>query len=209
MRVFLTYIFVSFFSVYRTQNHKVGGRPHNDYNQQMGQVKPEIHQSYQQRTNNQLQAINEILKKSKSALNNLQKNQEHMKVFPEDPPPPPKPAPSNSSNDKKSLKIQLSRLNPEHIEQMGKSVSQFAKNSPESAKKLGVIKDEMDLFSLMKAEDRNLKRKTAVNDVCPCKSNSFEFFFRGIITHFFVQVNFYLYWNTNRCCEQRNVLFFK
>lgn len=133
----------------------------------MMNVKPEFHQSYQQRTHNQLAAINEILMKSKSSLNNLQKNQEHMKVFPEDPPPPPKPASSNAT-DKKSLKIQLNRLNPEHIEQMGRSVSEFAKNSPESAKKLGVIKDEMDLFSLMKAEDRNLKRKTE-NDVCPCK----------------------------------------
>lgn len=131
-------------------------------------MKPEMHQSYQQRSNNQLQAINEILMKSKSSLN-LQKNQEHMKVFPEDPPPPPKPMLGHSSGDKKSLKIQLNRLHPEHIEQMGKSVSEFAKNSPESAKKLGVIKDEIDMFSLMKADERNLKRKTAQNDVCPCK----------------------------------------
>lgn len=164
--------------MYRAQNHKVGGRPHNDFNQQLGHIiKPEMHQSYQQRTSNQLQAINEILMKSKSSLNNLQKNQEHMKVFPEDAPPPPKPVPSNSSNDKKSLKIQLNRLNPDHIEQMGISVSEFAKNSPESAKKLGVIKDEMDLFSLMKADERNLKRKPADNDVCPCKLNDFVIIF--------------------------------
>lgn len=51
----------------------------------------------------------------------------------------------------------------------GKSVSEFAKNSPESAKKLGVIKDEMDIFSLMKADERILKRKPADNDSCPCK----------------------------------------
>lgn len=127
-----------------------------------------MQQTHQQRTNNQLQTINEILMKSKSTLNNLQKNQEHMKVFPDDPPPPPKPVPSNS-NDKKSLKIQLNRLNPDHIEQMGKSVSEFAKNSPESAKKLGVIKDDLDIFSLMKADERNLKRKPVENDVCPCK----------------------------------------
>lgn len=137
-------------------------------------AKPEVHQTYQQRAHNQLAAINEILMKSKSALNNLQKNQETMKVFPEDPPPPPKPAPSNSANDKKSLKIQLNRLNPEHIEQMGKSVSEFAKNSPESAKKLGVIKDEIDIFSLMKADERTLKRKTD-NDVCPCKFSNLFF----------------------------------
>lgn len=134
----------------------------------MGQNRVEMQQSYQQRTNNQLQTINEILMKSKSALNNMQKNQEQMKVFPDDPPPPPKPAPSNSS-DKKSLKIQLSRLNPHQIEQMGKSVTDFVKNSPDSAKKLGVIKDDLDIFSLMKADERNLKRKPVENDVCPCK----------------------------------------
>lgn len=108
--------------------------------------------------------------KSKSMLNNIQKNQEQMKVFPDDPPPPPKAAPAtNSAADKKSLRITLNRLNPEHIEQMGKSVSEFAKNSPESAKKLGVFKDEIDMFSLMKADERtNLKRKPD-NDVCPCK----------------------------------------
>lgn len=167
--------------MYSVQNHKLGGRPHNDYNQQLGHIKPEMHQTYQQRTTNQLQAINEILMKSKSSLNNLQKNQEHMKVFPEDAPPPPKPTPSNSSNDKKSLKIQLNRLNPDHIEQMGISVSEFAKNSPESAKKLGVIKDEVDLFSLMKADERNLKRKPADNDVCPCKLNNGVMFSRATI----------------------------
>lgn len=102
-------------------------------------------------------------------LNNLQKNPVQMKVFPEDPPkPPPKPAvASNSSSDKKLL-ITLNRLDPEHIEQMGKSVSEFAKNSPESAKKLGVIKDEMDMFSLIKGDERNLKRKSE-NNVCPCE----------------------------------------
>lgn len=98
-------------------NHKVGGY---DNTQQLGHMKPEFHQSYQQRTNNQLQAINEILMKSKSSINSLQKNQENMKVFPEDPPPQAKPMPSNSASDKKSLKIQLNRLHPEHIEQMGK-----------------------------------------------------------------------------------------
>lgn len=108
-------------------------------------------------------------------LNNLQKNPVQMKVFPEDPPaPPPLPSPkqsavaSNSANDKKLLKITLNRLDPEHIEQMGKSVSEFAKNSPESAKKLGVLKDEIDMFSLIKADERNLKRKPE-NDVCPCE----------------------------------------
>lgn len=151
------------------QNHKNPQRTSiNDYNQQSGHARVEMQQSYQQRTSNQLQTINEILMKSKSALNNMQKNQEQMKVFPDDPPPPPKPAPSNSS-DKKSVKIQLNRLNPDQIEQMSKSVSEFAKNSPESAKKLGVIKDDLDIFSLMKADERSLKRKPVENDVCPCK----------------------------------------
>lgn len=163
------------FSVYRvSQNHKgpqqqqpPQHRYMNDYNPQMSHVRPEPHQSFQQRSTNQLQAINEILSKSKSALNNLQKNQEQMKVFPEDAPQKPASA-SNSSSDKKSLKLQIDRLNSEQIEQMTRSVSSFAKNSPESAKKLGVIKDEVDLFSLMKADERTLKRKTD-NDVCACK----------------------------------------
>lgn len=124
-------------------------------------------------------------------LNNIQKNQEQMKVFPDDPPPPPKAAPAtNSAADKKSLKITLNRLNPEHIEQMGKSVSEFAKNSPESAKKLGVFKDEIDMFSLMKADERtNLKRKPD-NDVCPCK----YFFF----------VDFVIF--RNRCLNKQDML---
>lgn len=137
----------------------------NDYNQLTTQG---MTQTHQQRTTNQLQTINEILMKSKSSLNNLQKNPEQLKVFPDDPPPPPKPAPSHS-NDKKSLKIQLNRLNPDQIEQMGKSVSEFAKNSPDTAKKLGVIKDDLDIFSLMKADERSLKRKPVENDVCPCE----------------------------------------
>lgn len=173
----LTFSFFDIFIIFifRASNHKyTAGRPHNnEFNQQVGQAKSEMHQSYQQRTNNQLQAINEILMKSKSSLNHLQKNQENTRVFPEDRPPPAKPAPSNSSNDKKSLKIQLNRLHPEHIERMGISVSEFAKNSPESAKKLGVIKDEMDLFSLIKADERNLKRKSSTNDVCACKFDTF------------------------------------
>lgn len=184
----MTDIFISIFVViFRASNHKFAGRPHNnEYNQQVGQAKPEIHQSYQQRTNNQLQAINEILMKSKSALNHLQKNQENMRVFPEDPPPPQKAAPSNSSNDKKSLQIQLNRLNPEHIERMTKSVSEFAKNSPESAKKLGVIKDEMDLFSLIKGDERNLKRKSANNDVCACKCDKF-YFLLNFVNNFLIE----------------------
>lgn len=166
-------VFVIFF--YSAQNHKgqqqQQHRTGNDFNQTMHPSRPD--HSHQQRTSsNQLQTINEILMKSKSLIN-LQKNSTPMKVFPEDPPappqPPPKAAASNSAaNDKKLLKITLNRLDPEHIEQMGKSVSEFAKNSPESAKKLGVFKDEMDMFSLIKGDERNLKRKPE-NDVCACE----------------------------------------
>lgn len=154
--------------IFSAQNHK-GQQRMNDFGQHMQQSRSNMHQPYQQSTSNQLQNINEILMKSKSMLNNIQKNQDQMKVFPDDPPAPTKPTAASTAADKKSLKITLNRLNPDHIEQMGISVSEFAKNSPESAIKLGVIKDEMDMFSLMKAEDRNLKRKTENNDVCPCK----------------------------------------
>lgn len=135
-------------------------------------------QSYQQRATNQLQSINEILSKTRSTVfSQLQRTQDQ-KVFPEDPPPQPKPQPqpqqqksaatSNSNNDMKALRVTLNRLQPEHIEQMSKSVSEFAKTQPQSAKDLGVIKSDLDMFSLIKAEDRNLKRKTG-DDSCPCK----------------------------------------
>lgn len=133
--------------------------------------------SFQQRTTNQLQAINDILSKSRSAAFNQFQRSQDQKVFPEDPPPPPPPQPqpqeqqkaaATSNNDMKSLRVTLNRLQPDQIEQMGKSVSEFAKNSPQSAKELGVIKSDMDMFSLIKAEDRNLKRKPVV-DSCPCK----------------------------------------
>lgn len=137
-------------------------------------------QSYQQRATNQLQTINEILSKTRSTVfSQLQRTQDQ-KVFPEDPPPQPKPQPqpqpqqqksaatSNSNSDMKALRVTLNRLQPEHIEQMSKSVSEFAKTQPQSAKDLGVIKSDLDMFSLIKAEDRNLKRKTG-DDSCPCK----------------------------------------
>lgn len=180
------YLLLLFFS---SQNHKgQQQRIGNDFNQQMHQSRDHSNQTHQQRSTNQLQTINEILMKSKSMLNNLQKNPVQMKVFPEDPPapapPPSKPleVASNSANDKKLLKITLNRLDPDHIEQMGKSVSEFAKNSPESAKKLGVIKDEMDMFSLIKGDERNLKRKPE-NDVCPCE---LIFFQNGVLFLFIV-----------------------
>lgn len=165
------------FWFYSAQNHKgQQQRIGNDFNSQIhppSRLDHGSNQTPQQRSTNQLQTINEILLKSKSMLNNFQKNPVQMKVFPEDPPAPPPSQQkaaggSNSANDKKLLKITLNRLDPEHIEQMGKSVSEFAKNSPESAKKLGVIRDELDMFSLIKGDERNLKRKPE-NDVCPCK----------------------------------------
>lgn len=67
---------------------------------------------------------------------------------------------------KKSLKLQLKRLNPEQIEQIEqivvgrRKISKFAKNQPEPAKKLAVIE---------KDKDRNLKRKIENVAVCLCK----------------------------------------
>lgn len=112
---------------------------------------------HQQRSLTNQQTIKEILMKNKSMLNNLQKNLVQMKMFPEDPPvppqPPPKAAGSNSANAKKLLKTILNRLELEHIDQMGKSVSKFARNSLELVKELGVIKDEMDMSSFIKADE--------------------------------------------------------
>lgn len=152
----------------RSSNHKGAQQNHH----------PVTSQTYQQRATNQLQTINEILSKTRSTVfSQLQRNQDQ-KVFPEDPPPQPKPEPqpqqqkaaatSNSNSDMKALRVTLNRLQPEHIEQMSKSVSEFAKTQPQSAKDLGVIKSDLDMFSLIKAEDRNLKRRTG-DDSCPCK----------------------------------------
>lgn len=75
------------------------------------------------------------------------------------------PAQSSSSN-KTNLKVNLSRLNPDHIKQMEHSVSEFAKKSPETAKKLGVIRNELDMFELMKADERPVKRKHVDEPLC-------------------------------------------
>lgn len=108
-------------------------------------------QSYQQRTSKQLLEINEILSKSKAVFSQLPKMQEQ-KVFPEEPPPPP---PMNIDTSEaiiaRTAKVSLNRLNIEDAELMQKSLTEFAMKSPDLARKLGVIKDESDPFSQMKA----------------------------------------------------------
>lgn len=169
----------------RSSNHKGAQLNHHQVTN--------TNQSYQQRATNQLQTINEILSKTRSTVfSQIQKTQDQ-KIFPEDPAPQPKPQPqpqpqqqksaatSNSNNDMKALRVTLNRLQPEHIEQMSKSVSEFAKTQPQSAKDLGVIKSDLDIFSLIKAEDRNLKRKTS-DDSCPCMCASLKNFNRTFIS---------------------------
>lgn len=72
-------------------------------------------------------------------------------MFPEEPPPP---AVKNIDADAiiaRTPKVALNRLNMEDEELMQKSLAEFAMKSPDLARKLGVIKDESDLFSEMKA----------------------------------------------------------
>lgn len=179
----------------RLSNHKSAQQNHHQMTN--------TNQTYQQRATNQLQTINEILSKTRSTVfSQLQRNQDQ-KVFPEDPPPQPKPEPqpqqqksaatSNSNNDMKALRVTLNRLQPEHIEQMSKSVSEFAKTQPQSAKDLGVIKSDLDIFSLIKAEDRNLKRKTGDNS-CPCKCLFDEFNqLNNYLLNFFICLLFFFF----------------
>lgn len=80
-------------------------------------------------------------------------------------------SPTSSAPNKTKLKVNLSRLDPEHIKRMEHSVSEFAKNSPETAKKIGVIRNETDMFELIKADDRTSKRKnTDDGPLCKCIS---------------------------------------
>lgn len=107
-------------------------------------------QSYQQRASKQLLEINEILSKSKAVFSQLPKLQEQ-KVFPEE---PAAPAPVNVDAEAiiaRTPKVSLNRLNIEDEELMQKSLAAFAIKSPDLARKLGVIKDESDPFSQMKA----------------------------------------------------------
>lgn len=50
----------------------------------------------------------------------------------------------------------ISRLKVEDEVLMQRSLSEFAKKSPELARKLGVVKDESDMFSRMKADGKHL-----------------------------------------------------
>lgn len=139
-----------------TQNHV------NASSQQQQQLRQNIaennsegipNQSYQQRASKQLLEINEILSKSKAVFTQLPKLQEQ-KVFPEEPPPPPPPVEMNIDTDaiiSRTPKVSLNRLNTEDEELMQKSLAEFAMKSPDLARKLGVIKDESDPFSQMKA----------------------------------------------------------
>lgn len=133
-----------------TQNHV--GVPSHQFRQNIADNNSESvpSQSYQQRANKQLLEINEILSKSKAVFSQLPKLQEQ-KVFPEEPPPP---AVKNIDADAiiaRTPKVALNRLNMEDEELMQKSLAEFAMKSPDLARKLGVIKDESDLFSEMKA----------------------------------------------------------
>lgn len=80
---------------------------------------------------------------------------EPYKVFPDERPPPPAIA-SSAADDAagkiRTPKVTLSRLKVEDEVLMQRSLTEFAKKSPELAKKLGVVKDEADMFSRMKAD---------------------------------------------------------
>lgn len=132
-------------------------------------------QSFQQRSTNTLQQLNEILSKSKYQFPVAQNQVDNKSVALANVAPM-APEASNSkipatssSSGKTNLKVNLNRLNPEHIKLMEHSVSEFAKNAPETAKKLGVIRNEMDMFELMKADERTAKRKNPDDGpLCKC-----------------------------------------
>lgn len=95
--------------------------------------------------------INEILSKSKASFVHALKDQKQ-KVFPEDLPPPESAPPVKPIIQ--TPKVTLSRLSSEDQKLMQRSLTEFAEKSPDLAKKLGVIKDELDPFSVMKAEGK-------------------------------------------------------
>lgn len=78
---------------------------------------------------------------------------QEQKVFPEEPPPPIATTVNIDANAiiSRTPKVSLNRLNTEDEELMQKSLAEFAMKSPDLARKLGVIKDESDPFSQMKA----------------------------------------------------------
>lgn len=115
--------------------------------------------TFQHKTNKQLFEINEILSKCKSTFSQLPK-MEAIKIFPED-----RPAEVKIEEGPPKIKlpkITLSRMNVDDAELMQKSLKEFAENKPDLARKLGVIKDESDMFSQMKANG-NFGRKKDKN----------------------------------------------
>lgn len=98
--------------------------------------------------------INEILSKSKSSFVQLPKYPEQIKVFPEDPPDIKPEISIEKAMIMRKSKVTLNRLNMEDEELMQKSLTEFAKKSPELARQLGVIKDDSDTFSQMKADGK-------------------------------------------------------
>lgn len=112
-------------------------------------------QTFQQKATKQLHEINEILSKSRTTfpqLGNLPAD--HYKVFPDERPPPAPVKEEFDPTKMKTPKVTLSRLKLEDEVLMQKSLTEFAKKSPELARKLGVVKDEPDMFSKMKADGK-------------------------------------------------------
>lgn len=71
-------------------------------------------------------------------------------------------------------KVSLNRLKVEDSDLMQKSLSEFAMKSPDLAKKLGVVKDESDIFQQMKANGRST---SFVSSQMICEWNfNFNFF---------------------------------
>lgn len=161
------------------QNHKSHTQQLQRSNSDHQQSAP---QSFQQRSTNTLQALNEILSKSKYQFPLPTTNAAERQAPVAAPPPtiadPPamapdqqeaKTSPSGSASGKTNLKVNLSRLRPEHIKLMEHSVSEFARSAPETAKKIGVIRNDMDMFELIKADERTTKRKNPDSDGPLCK----------------------------------------
>lgn len=103
----------------------------------------------------QLNDINEILSKSKAAFIQPPRDLKQ-KIFPEDPKPPPTAESIQANSTNISPKVVLSPLKDEDAVAMQRSLSEFAMNSPDLARKFGVIKDEQDAFSAMKATGKRI-----------------------------------------------------
>lgn len=138
-------------------NRSMMGQRSNDPSAVFDSIHPNTPQTPQQRANKQLFEINEILSKSKSTFSQIPNliQVDQMKVFPDERPPPVVPKTEVIDPSKmKTPKVTLNRLTAEDEVLMQKSLTEFAKKSPELARKLGVIKDEADMFSQMKADGK-------------------------------------------------------